>query len=103
MKLLEYMERTGIREPERAKVYITDALYELQSLIPDKTTGQKYNVVDGQRLYSWPSNMVRLLGVYRIYDRENGHYVRIPSIQRIDLLDELTSTATNTEADIIVV
>lgn len=103
MKLIEIMERSGVMEPEKAKVWIEDALYEMQSLIPDKTTGQKYNVVANQRLYSWPSNMVRLLGVYRIYDRENGHYVRIPSIQKIDLLDEITSTATNAEADIVVV
>jgi|SRR3989304_9264808 len=102
MKLLEVMERCGIKEPERAKVYITDALYEMQSLIPEKTTGQKINVVADQRLYSWPSNMVRLLGVYKKYDTD-GKYIRIPSIQRIDLIDEITSTAAAAEEDIIVV
>lgn len=107
MKVLEVMERTGMKDTKKCIIYIRDALSEIQSLIPEKTTGQKYNVVANQRLYSFPTNMVALLGVYKKYETDtstsNIKYIRIPRVQHLDLITQLGSTAADSETDIIVV
>lgn len=91
MTLLEIMERCGIREPELAKVYIRDAMREMQSLIPEKTTYTVFSVVTGQRNYDMPANMVKLLGVYSKYT--TSQYKRISIISNVDIVEQETSTA----------
>lgn len=102
MSLFEIMERVGSRQTNRVKAYIKAGLIEMQSIIPEKTTGQKYNVVSDQRLYSLPTNMIRLLDVYAKYD-DNGRYIRIPMINNMDIIEDASSTAADSETDIIVV
>ena len=105
MTLLEIMERVGSREPERVKVYVAEALEELQSLLGYKTTGQTYSVVSGQKEYSLPGTMVKLLGVYRKYDSQ-GRYIRIPILRNVGILDGVGSTGVSTavsSTDIVVV
>ena len=102
MTLLEVMERVGSREPERVKTYITDALREIEAVIPEKTTGHMYDVVADQIYYAFPSNMVKLLGVYRKYDT-SGKYILIPRIKELDIIHISSSVSTSEATETIVV
>lgn len=103
MTLLEIMERSGIEYPELAKVYIRDALREMQSIIPEKTTFIIFDVVSGQRNYDRPGNEVRLLGVYSKYDV--GKYKKVSIISNVDVIEQETSTASSSSiaSEIIVI
>lgn len=90
MTLLEVMERTGIREAEKCKMYIREALMEIEQMIPEQTSGQKIDVVANTRWYNLPSNMESLLGVFRKWDTTNQRYVKIPEVQTITVI---TSTS----------
>jgi hypothetical protein len=102
MTILEVMERTGLREFGLAQAWITDALEDIQDLIPDKTTFTKINVVAGTRFYTLPSNMVELLGVYRRYD-SNGRYIRIGRVQSLEIDEPSSTVSASTSVEIVVV
>jgi len=106
LTLQEIMERVGSKQPNVIRAYVNDGLREIEGLIPEKTTYQMYNIVEGQKLYSMPNNMVTLLGVYRKY-RENStgtySYILIPRVVNIDLTEPGSATAADAEVDIIVV
>jgi hypothetical protein len=109
MKVLEIMERTGMVDLQKALAYIADGLSEMGDLIQEKTTGTSYDVVADQKLYTFPSNMIRLLGVYRKYDTDSStsrvRYIRIGRIQAIDTVDQVlgASTSVSSEDDILVI
>ncbi len=105
MTLLEIMERCRSREPERVKVFIRDALEEIQSILGHKTTGTTYSVVAGQKEYSLPGNMVKLLAVYQKYDND-GKYIRIAMLRDEEITDGVGSTTVSTSVsstDIVVI
>jgi len=104
MTLQEVMERVGSKKFGIVKAYVTDALRRIETLIPEKTTHTLYSVVAEQRLYSLPSDMVRLLGVYRKYSTSSDptSYIKISRVTGIDLTDASSSTATDSETDIVV-
>lgn len=101
------MERTGMKEPKKAIVLIKEALDEIQHLIPEKTTGQLYSVVANQLLYSFPANMVKLLGVFRKYETSTStsrvKYIRIGHVQHMDVVTQISSSATDVVDNIIVI
>jgi len=107
MKVLEVMERLGIKETKKALVLIKEGLDEIQNLIPEKTTGELYNVVANQLLYSLPSNMIKLLGVYRKYETDTStarvKYIRIGHVQHLDIVTQISSSATDAVDDIVVI
>ena len=96
------MERTGIRDPEKAYAYIGDALLEIQMLANEQVKRYVMDVEDGVRYYTLPSDMVTLKGVYRLYD-DSGNYVKIPYVQNIDLLEDASSSDATSDDDIIVI
>ena len=100
------MERVGSKEPNKIRAFVDDALQEIGGLIPEKTTYEFIDVEDGTKLYSLPSNMVKLLGVYRKYREDsdgNYTYVKIGRISHLDLTEAASSTAADGEDDIIVI
>lgn len=104
MTILEVMERTGARDPELVRAYVNDALEEIQDMIPDKTTFIKLNVAADVRLYSFPSAMLELLGVYRRYD-DAGRYVRIGRVQNVEIEEPTSSVGSlsSVVTDIVVI
>jgi hypothetical protein len=100
--VLEIMERVGSRRPNRVIAYINDAFSEIESLIPERTTGYMIDVTTDTRLYALPSNLVKLLGVYR-KSSTDGSYIRIAHVNNIDLIDGISSTVTVDTTDILVV
>jgi len=103
MDLLEIMERVGSRQTNKVKAYVEDALTEIAELIPERTTYLVYNIVAGQRFYDLPANYINLLGVYRHYATSNNRnqYVRIGSINNLDLHETGTTALSSTEIIII--
>jgi beta-galactosidase beta subunit len=102
MTVLEIMERTGLRSPGLVRAYIADALQEIQRIMPAKTTYTKYNVVAGTRLYSLPSNMETLKGVYRKFDSQ-GRYVKIGRVLNVQLEETSTAISYSSSTDIVVI
>jgi hypothetical protein len=103
MTLQGLMERVGSRKANVIRAYVDDGLRELEGLIPERTTYQKYSIVADQMLYDYPTNMIRLLGVYRKWSTSEDSYIRCGRVINLDLAQPLSSTATDNEQDIIVV
>ena len=101
MTVLELMERTGLRTPERAYAYIKDGLLDLQTHVPEKTKRYTFSVEKDVRYYSLPSDMVNLLNVYRKYDSD-GRFIGIPRISNIQMMQD-SSSSTATSDDLIIV
>ena len=106
MTLQEVMERVGSKEIGIIRAYVNDAFRELEGLIPEATTYTLISVVADQKLYSYPSNMVKMLGVYRKYREDssgNFTYIQIPRVSNLDLTEPGSATAADAEVDIIVI
>lgn len=101
MKVIEIMERTGLRSGQRAMTYIKDGLLEIGQNMPEQTKRLLFSVEDGVRFYNFPSDHVRTLGIFRKYDND-GKYIPIPRVQNIQILQD-SSSATGTSDDQLIV
>ena len=63
MKVQEAMERAGMTETGRAIAYIKDALEEINMISPTHITTTRINIVENQRYYDLPNDMIKLLDV----------------------------------------
>ena len=63
MKVQEAMERAGMTETGRAVAYIKDALEEINMISPTHITTTRINIVENQRYYDLPNDMIKLLDV----------------------------------------
>ena len=63
MKVQEVMERAGMSETGRAIAYIKDALEEINMISPTHVTTTRINIVENQRYYDLPNDMIKLLDV----------------------------------------
>ena len=63
MKVSEVMERAGMSETGRAVAYIKDALEEINMISPTHVTTTRINIVENQRYYDLPNDMIKLLDI----------------------------------------
>ena len=63
MKVQEAMERAGMKETGRAIAYIKDALQELNMISETHVTTERINIVQNQRFYSFPKDMIKVLDI----------------------------------------
>ena len=63
MKVQEVMERANMTETGRAIAYIKDALEEINMISPTHVTTTRINIVENQRYYDLPNDMIKLLDV----------------------------------------
>ena len=63
MKVLEIMERAGISDTGRAIAYIKDGLEELNMISETHVTTERINIVQNQRFYSFPNDMIKVLDI----------------------------------------
>ena len=103
MTLQQIIERVNSKKVGLIRIYVDDALRELEGLIPEKTTHTKYDIVVDQKLYSMPGNMVRLLGVYRKWSTDSSHYVKMSRATHINITEDAGSTSVDGGQDIIVI
>ena len=63
MKVQEVMERAGMSETGRAIAYIKDALEEINMISPTHVTTVRINIVENQRYYDLPFDMLKITDV----------------------------------------
>jgi len=102
VKVQEVMERAGTKQAAKTIAYCKDALDEIQMSFPDKSERYKISIVSGVRWYSFPSDLIRLRGVFRKYD-ENDRFIKISRLVNVNIIEDessATSVATTTDDDV---
>ena len=104
MKVLEIMERTGIKNPSRCIAYIIDALNEIQAIAPDKIERITIDVEADTRYYSIPT-MVDLRGVWQKGNTESTpiQYVECARIAMNKILEDAGASSASILDDLIVI
>jgi hypothetical protein len=87
--LQEIMERTGLKETGLAKAWIKDAIQLIRSQYPEKIKVDKQNIIDGEREYILPADMISLLSI-SVKDTTDNKYKRIRRISNDIVLKEDT-------------
>ena len=89
MTILELMERVGTKETALATAWIKDAIHLLQSSTSESTKVVKYNVIDGERDYLLPQDLVAIKSI-SIYDTNDKKYKKIRRIVQDLIIKEDT-------------
>ena len=89
MTVLEIMERTGLKETGLAKAWIKDAVQLIRSQYPENVKIDKQNIIDGEREYILPADMISLLSI-SVKDTSDNKYKRIRRVSNDVILKEDT-------------
>ena len=95
------MERTGLRSPNKAFAWIKDGMIEIQTRVPEQTKRYAMSVEADTRFYSFPTDMVRLLNVYRKFD-SSGKYLAMARIENINMMQDADSSTATSDSQLIV-
>ena len=76
MTLQEIMERTGIKETGLAKAWVKDAFHLIRSQYPEDIKISKQNIIDGEREYVLPLDMVAVKSI-SVKDTSDSKYKKI--------------------------
>ena len=89
MTIQEIMERTGLKETGLAKAWIKDAVQLIRSQYPEKVKVDKQNIIDGERQYMLPADMISLLSI-SVKDTTDKKYKRIRRLTHSPIVTEDT-------------
>ncbi len=89
MTIQEIMERTGLKETGLAKAWIKDAVQLIRSQYPENVKIDKQNIIDGEREYILPADMISLLSI-SVKDTSDNKYKRIRRVSNDVILKEDT-------------
>lgn len=89
MTIQEIMERTGLKETGLAKAWIKDAVQLIRSQYPENVKIDKQNIIDGEREYILPADMISLLSI-AVKDTTDNKYKRIRRVSNDVILKEDT-------------
>ena len=89
MTVLELMERAGTKETTLALAWIKDAVHLIQSSTSERTKVVKYNVIDGERDYLIPQDLVSIKSI-SIKDTNDKKYKKIRRIVQDLIIKEDT-------------
>ena len=89
MTIQEIMERTGLKETGLAKAWIKDAVQLIRSQYPENVKIDKQNIIDGEREYILPADMISLLSI-SVKDTTDNKYKRIRRVSNDVILKEDT-------------
>ena len=87
MTIQEIMERSGMVETTLTVAWLKDAYNLLQSNTDEKMKVAKFDIIDGERDYVLPTDMVALKNV-SIKDTSDDTYKRIPRLARKPIVTE---------------
>ena len=76
MTIQEIMERAGVKETNLTIAYIKDAFHLIQSQGYDNLAIWKTNIVDDQREYALPANLINLKSI-SVLDTTDNKYKKI--------------------------
>tara|TARA_R100000995_G_scaffold75019_2_gene44217 strand:+ start:703 stop:981 length:279 start_codon:yes stop_codon:yes gene_type:complete len=92
MTISELMERAGMKESGLALAMIKDAFHLIQSNSTEDTKTVKYNIIDGERDYLLPQDMIAVKTI-SVYDTSDQKYKKIRRLN----VQPLTSEDTDPE------
>jgi hypothetical protein len=76
MTVLEIMERSGVEGTTLTLAWLKDAVHLIQSNTKERLKVVKYNIIDGEKDYVLPQDMVALKSI-AVYDTNDSKYKRI--------------------------
>lgn len=89
MTLQEIMERTNLKQTGLAKAWVKDAVQLIRSQYPEHIKVDKQNIIDGEREYILPADMISLLSI-SIKDTIDKKYKKIRRISNDIIVKEDT-------------
>jgi hypothetical protein len=89
MTIQELMERANMKESGLALAWLKDAFHLLQSNSTEDLKTVKYNIIDGERDYLIPQDMIALKSV-SVYDTSDQKYKKIRRLNVQPLISEDT-------------
>ena len=89
MTVLEIMERSGVDSPTLTIAWLKDAVNLIQSNTKERLKVEKYNIIDGERDYVLPQDMVALKSI-AVYDTNDDKYKRIKRLVHDPVITEDT-------------
>ena len=89
MTVLEIMERSGVDSPTLTIAWLKDAVNLIQSNTKERLKVEKYNIIDGERDYVLPQDMVALKSI-AVYDTNDEKYKRIKRLVHDPVVTEDT-------------
>tara|TARA_Y100001951_G_C11172555_1_gene201133 strand:- start:393 stop:671 length:279 start_codon:yes stop_codon:yes gene_type:complete len=76
MTVQEIMERAGTREPTLVIAWIKDAINLIQSNKNANLKTWKFDIIDGQREYTMPTDLIKLKSI-SVKDTQDNKYKKI--------------------------
>ena len=86
----------------RSVTEYNDALQEIAERTPDKVKRVTVDIEADTRFYLIPSDMIKLLGVYRKYD-SNDRYIPIPMMSDVEIQQDSSASTATTDDDVIII
>ena len=89
MKVLELMERVGIKETGRALAYIKDGLEEINIIHDTHVDVQRLDITKDQRFYELPNDVVKILSIRaKNHLNTKDEYRKIPRMVYEPLIED---------------
>ena len=89
MTVLEIMERSGVEGTTLTIAWLKDAVNLIQSNTKERLKVEKRNIIDGERDYVLPQDMVALKSI-AVYDTNDDKYKRIKRLVHDPVITEDT-------------
>tara|TARA_R100001480_G_scaffold86324_2_gene93975 strand:- start:469 stop:747 length:279 start_codon:yes stop_codon:yes gene_type:complete len=89
MTVQEIMERAGTKDTSLVLAWLKDAMHLIQSSTTDKLKVVKYNIIDGEREYLLPQDMIAVKSV-AVKDTNDKKYKRIKRLVHDPVIREDT-------------
>ena len=89
MTVQEIMERAGTKDTSLVLAWLKDAVHLIQSSTTDKLKVVKYNIIDGEREYLLPQDMIAVKSV-AVKDTNDKKYKRIKRLVHDPVIREDT-------------
>jgi len=89
MTVQEIMERAGTKDTSLVLAWLKDAVHLIQSSSTDKLKVVKYNIIDGEREYLLPQDMIAVKSV-AVKDTNDKKYKRIKRLVHDPIIREDT-------------
>ena len=89
MTVLEIMERTGVKGTTLTLAWLKDAVHLIQSNTKERLKVAKHNIIDGERDYSLPKDLVAIKSI-SVKDTNDSKYKRIKRMVHDPIVTEDT-------------
>ena len=89
MTVQEIMERAGTKDTSLVLAWLKDAMHLIQSSTTDKLKVVKYNIIDGEREYLLPQDLIAVKSV-AVKDTNDKKYKRIKRLVHDPIIREDT-------------